>query len=144
MYSAPFISAGSASMILQIKKIFFLIPDGSKKQNLNLSHTSNCLHSIYAVFTIINIAFELLRWHSDKEFAYQYRRHKRCGFYPCVEKISCSKKWQPTMVILPEKFHRQRSLAGHSPSGHEESDMTEHSTAHSSYILLGIVRGLLW
>ena len=126
------------------QKDFFLIPDRSEKQNLNLSHISNCLHSIYVVFTIINIVFELLRWHGDKEFACQCRRHKRCGFYLCVEKISCRKKWQPTPVILPEKLHRQRSLAGHSPLDHEESDMTEHRTAHSIFILLGFVRGLLW
>ena len=30
-----------------------------------------------------------------------------------------------TPVFLPEESHGQRSLAGHSPWGHEESDMTE-------------------
>ena len=35
------------------------------------------------------------------------------------------RKWQPTPVFLPGKFHRQRSLAGCSPWGHKESDMTE-------------------
>ena len=28
-------------------------------------------------------------------------------------------------VFLPGKFHGQRSLAGYSPWGHKESDMTE-------------------
>ena len=37
-----------------------------------------------------------------------------------------SRKWQPTAVFLPEKFHGQRSLGGYSPWGHKESDMTEH------------------
>ena len=34
-------------------------------------------------------------------------------------------KWQPTPVFLPEKSHGQRSLAGYSPRGHRESDITE-------------------
>ena len=29
------------------------------------------------------------------------------------------KKWQPTSVFLPGKFHGQRSLAGYSPWGHK-------------------------
>ena len=36
------------------------------------------------------------------------------------------KEWQPTPVFLPDKSHGQRSLAGYSPWGHKELDMTEH------------------
>ena len=36
-----------------------------------------------------------------------------------------SRKWLPTLVFLPRKFHSQRSLAGYSPWGCKESDMTE-------------------
>ena len=35
-----------------------------------------------------------------------------------------SRKWPPTPVFLPGKCYGQRSLAGYSPSGHKESDMT--------------------
>ena len=35
------------------------------------------------------------------------------------------RKWQPTPVRLPRKFHRWRSLVGYSPWGRKESDMTE-------------------
>ena len=35
------------------------------------------------------------------------------------------RKWQSTVVFLPGKSHGQRSLAGHRPWGHKESDMTE-------------------
>ena len=35
------------------------------------------------------------------------------------------KKWQPTSVFLPGKFHGQRDLAGYSPWGHKESDMND-------------------
>ena len=36
-----------------------------------------------------------------------------------------SRKWLPTPVFLSGKFHGQRSLAGYSPWGSKESDMTE-------------------
>ena len=42
-----------------------------------------------------------------------------------VRKIPWRRKWQPTPVFLPEKFHGQRSLAGYSPWGHKDSDTTE-------------------
>ena len=37
------------------------------------------------------------------------------------------RKWQPTPVFLPGRFHGQKSLAGYSPQGHKESDTTEHT-----------------
>ena len=46
----------------------------------------------------------------------------RCGFDPWVGKIPWRRKWQPTPVSLPGKFHRQRSLVEYSPWGHRESD----------------------
>ena len=42
-----------------------------------------------------------------------------------VRNIPWSRKWQRTPVFLPGKFHGQRSLAGYSPWGRKESDMTE-------------------
>ena len=42
---------------------------------------------------------------SGKEFACQYRRHKRRGLDPWVGKIPWSGKWQPTLVFLPGKSH---------------------------------------
>ena len=38
--------------------------------------------------------------------------------------ICWSRKWQPTLVFLPGKFHGQRILAGYSPWGCKKSDMT--------------------
>ena len=40
------------------------------------------------------------------------------------------KKWQPAPVLLPGESHGQRSLAGYSPWGYNESDMTE-ATQHA-------------
>ena len=42
-----------------------------------------------------------------------------------VGKIPWRRAWQPTPVFLPGESHRQRSLAGYSPWGCNESDTTE-------------------
>ena len=49
----------------------------------------------------------------------------RPGFVPWARKIPWRRKRQPTPVLLPGKFHGQRSLVGYSPWGGKESDMTE-------------------
>ena len=53
-------------------------------------------------------------WVSGKELTCQCNRH---GFDPWVRKIPWRRKWQPTPVFFPGKFHGQRSLAGYSPWG---------------------------
>ena len=45
---------------------------------------------------------------------------------------SWRRKWQPTPVLLPRKFHRQKSLVGYSPRNLKESDMIEHACMLSS------------
>ena len=45
-------------------------------------------------------------------------------------KVPWSRKWQPTPVFLPGKFHGQRILVGYSPWGHEALVMTEHAHRH--------------
>ena len=49
----------------------------------------------------------------------------RCRFKPCVRKIPWRRKWQPTPVFLPGKFHGERSLVGYSSWGCKESDTAE-------------------
>ena len=44
----------------------------------------------------------------------QCRRH---GFNPRVRKISWRRKWQPIPILVPGKFHGQKSLARYSPWG---------------------------
>ena len=53
-----------------------------------------------------------------KKSARQGRRHKRLRFHPWVGTIPWSRKWHPTSVFLPGKFHGQRSLVDYSPWGH--------------------------
>ena len=45
------------------------------------------------------------------------------GWIPGPED-TLSRKWQPNPVFFPRKSHGQRSLAGCSPWGRQESDMT--------------------
>ena len=59
------------------------------------------------------------------------RRCNNCGVDSWVGMIPWSRKWQPTPVLLPEKFGRQRSLVGYSPWGHKELDTIEHMCMHT-------------
>ena len=45
-----------------------------------------------------------------------------------VGKVPWRRKWLPTPVFLPGKFHGERVLAGYSPWGSREPDMTERLT----------------
>ena len=46
------------------------------------------------------------------------------------------RKWLPTLVFLPGESHGQRSLAGYSPWGLKESDMSDwHLTFHARCML---------
>ena len=47
--------------------------------------------------------------------------YRKCLFYERYRR----RQWQPTPGLLPGKSHGWRSLAGCSPWGREESDMTE-------------------
>ena len=58
---------------------------------------------------------------SGKESACQRRRHE---FDPSARRIPCRRKWQPTPIFLPRESHGQRSLAGYSPQGRKELDVT--------------------
>ena len=51
-------------------------------------------------------------------------------FYPWVRTVLWRREWRPTPVFLPRECHGQRSLAGYSPWGRKESDMTE-ATEHT-------------
>jgi len=59
-----------------------------------------------------------------------------------IGKIPWRRKWQPTPVFSPGKFHRWRSLVGYSPWGWKSwtplSDFTFHFTSHQFLAWLGI------
>ena len=67
---------------------------------------------------------------AGKELACQCRRYKRSQFYPWVGKVPWRRKGQPAPVLMPGKYHGQRSLVNYSPWCHKDSDMTEHACTH--------------
>ena len=58
-------------------------------------------------------------WFRDKE------SNCNAGLIPGLVRSPWRRKWQPTPVLLPAQSRGQRSLAGYSPWGQKESDMTE-------------------
>ena len=62
-----------------------------------------------------------------KESICQGRSCRRPLFDPWIQKSPWRRKWQPIPVFLPRESHGQRSLAGCSPQGCKESDVTEHA-----------------
>ena len=73
-----------------------------------------------------------LRWLSGKESTNAGDR--RVEFNPWDMKIPWRKKWQPTPVFLPGKFHGQRRLASCSPWNRKESDTTDRLSTHKELI----------
>ena len=61
------------------------------------------------------------------------RKH---SFDPWVGQIPWRRKWQPTPVFLPVKFHEQRSLVGYSSWDRKELDTTKQLN-NSNNILKG-------
>ena len=55
------------------------------------------------------------------------------GSIPRSGRFPWRRGWQPTLVFLPGKSHRQRSLAGCSPWGHKESDTTGQLSISTMY-----------
>ena len=54
-----------------------------------------------------------------------------------LKKVGRRRQWHPTPVPLPGESHGWRSLAGYSPWGREESDMTERLHFHFSLSCIG-------
>ena len=69
----------------------------------------------------------------EKKPSCQCRRCQRLGFNLWVRKISWDGKWQPTPVVLPGKFHGQRSLVGCSPWGAKVHGVTKRRTRLSTH-----------
>ena len=57
---------------------------------------------------------------------------RRGRIHPWVGKTPWRRKWQPSPGVLPGKSQGQRSLAGHSPWGHKETQLTyRHTPTHT-------------
>ena len=104
---------------------------------ISISLDSKCLFMTFAYFFLSLLRYNVknclyLRYKTQgspsglavKNLPAMQETCRRCGFTPWVRKIPWSKKWQPSPVFLPGKFHGQRSLSGCSPWGCKELDMT--------------------
>ena len=86
---------------------------------------------------------QLVWWLSGKESTCQSRRY---GFDPWVGKIPWRRKWQPTPVFLPGKFHGQTSLVGYSPWGFKRVGYdlaTEQQQNECSFAILNYAKSSL-
>ena len=79
-------------------------------------------------------------WLSGKEFACQCRRW---GFNPWVRKIPWRRKWQPTPVFLPGKFHGWSSLASYSPWCHKRVRHDLATDISATYFLCVILQRMI-
>ena len=79
---------------------------------------------MYSKVTQIHTHTGLRGGASGKEPACQCKRHKRCGFDSWVGKTPWRKAWKPTSIFFLGESKGQRSLAGYSPWGCKDSDMT--------------------
>ena len=96
---------------------------GQEDWNLILFFFSNRLN-FFIFSTKPNGASQMC---SGKESTCQCERCKKHEFNPWIRKMPRRRKWEPTPVFLPGKFHGQRSLVGYSPWVGKKSDVTEHA-----------------
>ena len=94
--------------IYQLNHLGLLLFSIHSSQKVNLSRI--CSY----IWCEIRGGYWLPRRHSGKESACQNRRCGRPRFDPWIGKTPKSRKWQPTAVFLPGKFHGQSCLAGYS------------------------------
>ena len=93
----------------------------SKSQPLVRAYCSPWTVPSFVFINLFNpdsVLVELRRWLSGWRIYLQCRSHRRLRFNPWVRKIPWRRKWQPTLVFLPEKSRGQRRLAGYSPTVH--------------------------
>ena len=69
----------------------------------------------------------------DKEGFLPMQEMQKIRFDPWAAKILWSRKWKPTPVFLPGKFHAQKILVGDSPWGCKQSDVIEHAHIPSMF-----------
>ena len=79
---------------------------------LSLSSWSHRFGLLWELIKLTRVKHLDLPCDSVVETCQQCRRHKRCRLDPWVGQIPWRKKWQPTPVFLPGKFHGQGSLEG--------------------------------
>ena len=86
-------------------------------------------HTIFLTKEMINLCNYIILWYF-KKFLIDL-------FFFSLSFPNLIRQWHPTLVLSPGKSHGQRSLVGHSPWGHEESDTTERLHFYFSLSCIG-------
>ena len=93
----------------------------------------NQSYQLYPLWRVVQSLLDFPDGSASKESTRNAGGTSRHRFDPWGNKISCRRKYQPIPVFSPGKSYGQSSLAGYSPRGCKESDMTEQlSTKHQS------------
>ena len=92
----------------------------------NIDYSFPCYTVNLCCLCCISIFFWILDIRKRRIIPQQFRNSFYLGFPTGFWRQA----WQPIPVFLPGKYYGQRSLAGYSPWGRKESDMTE-ATEHA-------------
>ena len=92
---------------------------------VSMKHGSWPLVKVFNIITSLTWASQVVR--VVKNPPLNAGDAKDTGSIPGSGRLPWRRKWQPTPVLLPGKFHGQRSLAGYSPRGRQELDTAEHT-----------------
>ena len=93
----------------------------SQEDNTKIYLVSTCRSVTPSTVKTVSARSSISSGASGEEPVCQCRRQE---LDPWARKIPWRREWQPTPVLLPGEAHGQRSLAGYSPWGLKESDMT--------------------
>ena len=75
---------------------------------------------------------KVVGWHSGRQSACNPGDTRDMSFIPELQSFQGEGNGNP-LHYLPGKFHGQGRLAGYSPWGHKESDMTECAHTHTHF-----------
>ena len=100
--------------------------DQNGKEYCEASLGTWMIHVVLGSTAIIQLSVKCLyyfivlpRWLSGKESTWRFRKPDLI-----CRKIPLRRRWRSSPVFSAGTYHGQRSLAGYSPWGHKESDMT--------------------
>ena len=122
---------GRVSQVLEHKQRFLLAKPSQDKTHIlcsNFFDIQFMLCPTYIPIMEVNL-LRTLWWLSRSRIHLQ---HRRCGFQSRVREIPWSRAGPPTSIFLPGESQGQRSLAGCSPWGHKELDLTERLILYST------------
>ena len=115
--------------VMESKQLLFqniLIPSFLKSNNTLVKETKLMVNNDSGKWVTVNQAVSSSHMGLDTLHWMTWMRYQNASeVRNAAFHRECRRAWEPTPVFLPGEFHGQGSLAGYSPWGHKESDMTE-------------------